>query len=130
MTRKGFPEVGHVEGGADDLWLALGWSPQAAAPPSADSGAAVRDSAHIDSAAAHGSRIYLQVSSSRNPTWAAELADKIRSAGLPASVLPPARGEELHRVVLGPFATREAAEEAGRKVGMPSFIITASDSGR
>jgi cell division septation protein DedD len=44
-------------------------------------------------------------------------------------VLPPARGEELHRVVLGPFATREEAEQAGRKVGMPSFIITA-DSAR
>jgi len=72
--------------------------------------------------------VYLQVSSSQNPAWADELADKLRAAGLPASVLAPTRGDEAHRVVLGPYATREQAEETGRKIGMPSFIVSAQDT--
>ena len=68
--------------------------------------------------------MYLQVSSSQNPAWANELADKLRGAGLPASVLAPTRSDEAHRVVLGPYATREQAEETGRKIGMPSFIVS------
>jgi len=72
--------------------------------------------------------VYLQVSSSQNPAWATELADKLRAAGLPASVLAPTRGDEAHRVVLGPYATREQAEETGRKIGMPSFIVSAQDA--
>ena len=33
---------------------------------------------------------------------------------------------ERHR--LGPYATREQAEETGRGIGMPSFVVTAQDS--
>jgi cell division septation protein DedD len=72
--------------------------------------------------------VYLQVSSSQNPAWANELAEKLRAAGLPASVLAPTRGDEAHRVVLGPYATREQAEETGRKIGMPSFIVSGQDA--
>jgi cell division septation protein DedD len=68
------------------------------------------------------------VSSSQNPAWASELAQKLQAAGLPASVLPPTRGDEAHRVVLGPYATREQAEETGRRIGMPSFIVSAQDA--
>jgi cell division protein FtsN len=75
--------------------------------------------------------LYLQVSSSRNPEWAEDLAGKLRAAGLQPTVLKPARAEESYRVVLGPFRTRDAAEETGRRLGMPSFVITAQgDSGR
>jgi hypothetical protein len=126
LSRPGFPEVGRVAGGGADLWMPLGWTPAAPKPETADSTAAPVDS----TAPAPPERIYLQVSSSRNPSWASELADKIKAAGLPASVLPPGSGEDGYRVVLGPYATREAAEEAGRKVGMPSFILTAPDSAR
>ena len=31
-------------------------------------------------------------------------------------------------VVLGPYATREQAEETGRGIGMPSFVVTTQDS--
>ena len=72
--------------------------------------------------------VYLQVSSSQNPAWASELADKLRAAGLPASVLAPTRSDEAHRVVLGPYATREQAESTGRKIGMPSFIVSGQDA--
>ncbi|MGH3993852.1 MAG: SPOR domain-containing protein, partial [Pseudonocardiaceae bacterium] len=72
--------------------------------------------------------VYLQVSSSQNPTWATELSQKLQGAGLPASVLEPKRSDEAYRVVLGPYPTREQAEEAGRKIGMPSFIVTAQEA--
>jgi cell division protein FtsN len=46
-------------------------------------------------------------------------------------VLKPAGADETYRVVLGPFRTRDEAEETGRRLGMPSFVITAEgDSGR
>jgi cell division septation protein DedD len=89
---------------------------------SADSAAV----AEADSGSA--ASVYLQVSSSQNPAWANELAEKLRAAGLPASVLAPTRGDEAHRVVLGPYATREQAEETGRKIGMPSFIVSGQDA--
>jgi cell division septation protein DedD len=71
--------------------------------------------------------VYLQVSSSQNPVWADELSQRLRAAGLPATVLRPRRSDEPHRVVLGPYPTREQAEEAGRKIGMPSFVVTTQD---
>jgi cell division protein FtsN len=71
--------------------------------------------------------VFLQVSSSQNPAWANELSGKLKAAGLPASVLAPARSDEAYRVVLGPYATREQAEEAGKKIGMPSFVVTPQD---
>jgi cell division septation protein DedD len=67
------------------------------------------------------------VSSSRNPAWANELADKLKAAGLPSSVLPPKTGDDAYRVVLGPYATREQAEATGKSLGMPSFVITPQD---
>ena len=127
LTKPGFPELGHVGGGSEDVWMPIGWSP--APPPETETSDSAR-AAEADSAATEGphAQIYLQVSSSRNPSWAKELAEKIQGAGLPASVLPPNAGDDVYRVVLGPYATREAAEDAGKKVGMPSFIITVADS--
>ena len=125
LASEGFPETGRVEGGAGDEWLPIPWRPadETEAETPADSAAL----ANADSVQA-GPGVYLQVSSSQNPTWASELAEKLRGAGLPASVLPPARSDEAHRVVLGPYATREQAEETGRKIGMPSFIVSAQSA--
>ena len=69
-------------------------------------------------------KLYLQVSSSRNPAWVNSLAEQLQRQGLKATVLSPALPDEPYRVVLGPYPTREAAEEAGRLVGMPSFVIS------
>ncbi len=102
----------------------VGWTPPR------PSGAGVPAEAGADSIAfgradsAPGARIYLQVSSSRNADWARELSAKIAEAGLEASVLRPATGEDVYRVVVGPYATREQADSAGRALGMPSFVIT------
>ena len=125
LAADGFPERGRVEGGAADEWLPIPWRPS-----DETEGEAAADSATLanaDSVQA-GPGVYLQVSSSQNPTWASELAEKLRGAGLPASVLPPARSDEAHRVVLGPYATREQAEETGRRIGMPSFIVSTQNA--
>jgi hypothetical protein len=125
LSTKGFPPTGRVEGGAGDEWLPVAWRPvrDVEAAVTADSAALA---AGDTGKAAAG--VYLQVSSSQNPAWASELADKLRAAGLPASVLAPSRTDEAHRVVLGPYATREQAESTGRKIGMPSFIVSAEDA--
>jgi hypothetical protein len=125
LTAEGFPETGRVEGGAADGWLPIAWRP--ARDAESDATADTSAVAGADSGKAAAS-VYLQVSSSQNPAWASELADKLRAAGLPASVLAPTRSDEAHRVVLGPYATREQAEETGRKIGMPSFIVTGADA--
>ncbi|MEP6687406.1 MAG: SPOR domain-containing protein [Gemmatimonadales bacterium] len=125
LASDGFPEAGRVKDGAADEWLPIAWRParDVQTDATADSAAlAAADSGQS------GASVYLQVSSSQNPTWAKELADKLRAAGLPASVLAPTRGDEAHRVVLGPYATREQAEETGRKIGMPSFIVSGQDA--
>jgi hypothetical protein len=125
LSAEGFPETGRVKDGADDDWLPLAWRParDVESDVLADSAAL----AGADSGQGQAS-VYLQVSSSQNPAWANELAEKLRAAGLPASVLAPTRGDEAHRVVLGPYATREQAEETGRKIGMPSFIVAGQDA--
>jgi hypothetical protein len=117
-------ETGRIPGGAADFWLPIAWQPaqESELPFEADSAAL----AAADTGPARPS-VYLQVSSSQNPAWANELSAKLGAAGLPASVLAPRRSEEVYRVVLGPYATREQAEATGRKIGMPSFIVTAQD---
>jgi cell division protein FtsN len=67
-------------------------------------------------------RVFLQVSSSQNRAWSAELARQLEQQGLPARVLDPRQGEDGFRVVIGPYPTREAAESTGRRLGRPFFI--------
>jgi sporulation related protein len=123
LAASGFTQLGRIEGGASDFWLPLAWHPaqENEIPIESDSALAEADSGP------GRPTVYLQVSSSQNPTWASELSERLRAAGLPASVLTPRRSEEAYRVVLGPYATREQAEQTGRKLGMPSFIVTAQD---
>jgi hypothetical protein len=124
LSAQGLTEVGRVNGGASDFWLPIAWHPAQdnELPTEADSAAL----AASDTGPARPT-VYLQVSSSQNPAWANELSDKLRAAGLPAAVLAPRRSGELFRVVLGPYGTREQAEETSRKLGMPSFIVTSQD---
>jgi hypothetical protein len=124
LSAPGFTEVGRVARGASDFWLPIAWQPaqDTELPFEADSAAL----AAADSGPGRPN-VYLQVSSSQNPAWANELSAKLSAAGLPASVLAPRRSEEVYRVVLGPYTTREQAEATGRKIGMPSFIVTAQD---
>jgi hypothetical protein len=123
LSAKDFPVTGTIDAGADDAWVPLAWL-----PAQEQQQLAAADSIAADSdAVSAGAGIFLQVSSSRNPSWAQELATKLKGAGLPAAVLPPKKGDEAYRVVLGPYATREQAEATGKTLGMPSFVITPED---
>ena len=147
LASPALPETGRVNGGAHDIWVAVSWAPApienaseattdtarvvaAPRPASPDSAARAADSTKPAPSAATP-LLYLQVSSSRNPTWADDLASRLRAAGLQPTVLKPAGADETYRVLLGPFRTRDEAEETSRRLGMPSFVITAEgDSGR
>ena len=130
LVADGFPVRGRIEGGAGAIWLVPGWQFAGAKrePPAEDVVVAPGDTASGDSTAPQPERVFLQLSSSRNPDWARELADKLAQAGLQASVLPPGREGEPYRVVLGPYPSREAAEASGRSLGMPYFVVSATDS--
>jgi SPOR domain len=123
LGAKDFPRRGVVSGAEQDLFIPLAWHPEQDEPVPAES-----DSTALAAAAdSNKATVYLQVSSSQNPAWADELSQRLRAAGLPATVLRPKRSDEPHRVVVGPYPTREQAESAGRKLGMPSFVVTAQD---
>ena len=123
LSATGFTELGRIKGGAADFWLPLAWQPASETEIPFQSDSAL---AEADTGPARPT-VYLQVSSSQNPVWATELSAKLSAAGLPASVLKPRRSAEVYRVVLGPYATREQAEATGRKIGMPSFVVTAQE---
>ena len=108
---------GRVASGARDRWLPAAWDPRRPVLQ------LVADTAQA-APAAPGQAIYVQVSSTANETWAQEAARNLRTAGMQATVLPPATSEDPYRVVLGPYPTREAADAAGRKLGRPFWIFT------
>ncbi len=125
------PEVGRIAGGAVDLWLPLAWRPEGRGPaeraPVAVAPDSVPEAEPVDTGAATEPaaqrRLYLQISSSHNASWAADLATQLQRAGVDARVLPPDSVDGLHRVVMGPYATRQEAEEVARGLGRPSFIF-------
>ncbi len=103
-----------VDGGAGDLWLAAAWDPRR---PMLQ---VMQDS--VPEPAPGGGAFFVQVSSTRNNAWAEDFAQNLRRAGMAASVLTPQDVDDLYRVVLGPFPTREAAEVVSRQLGLPSWI--------
>ena len=110
---------GRVEDGARDRWLVAEWDPRrpalqlaaGASPGSPGTGGT-------------GQTMFVQVSSTSNPQWAEDLARDLRLAGMKASVLPPQQQDEMYRVVIGPYGSRDEAEAIGRKLGMPYWIFT------
>jgi hypothetical protein len=120
--------AGRVTGGAVDRWTTVSWVPplrERLAMAAAESARAVQDSALLltDTTAAEAS-LWLQVSSSQNPEWAQDLARELADAGFEVAVWEPREGEESYRVMVGPFRSREAAEEAGKRLGRPYFVVT------
>lgn len=119
--------VGRIAGGAVDRWITVPWVParrERMAMAAAESARALQDNALVaaDSVADEAS-LWLQVSSSQNPEWAHELAEQLADAGFEAMVWEPEEGEESYRVMVGPFPTREAADEAGSRLGRPYFVV-------
>ncbi|MEO8453428.1 MAG: SPOR domain-containing protein, partial [Gemmatimonadota bacterium] len=125
-------KTGTIPGAAADFWLVTGWVPRdraRAATAAAESASLAQDSMLVqdqDSSTvkADSTALYLQVSSSQNADWSAELIKQLKAGGFPAMVLAPSTADEGYRVVVGPYPTRDAAEEVGRKLGRPYFILT------
>lgn len=121
LTKPEFPESGRIRGGAADAWLPLAWTPETGTA-TAISDAVVDTASTATDGDTTTARVYLQVSSSQNRSWSAELARQLGQQGLPAKVLDPRVGEDGFRVVLGPYPSRETAESTGRRLGRPYFI--------
>ena len=117
-----FAQSGRIKGGAPDLWQVLDWAPRSEAGATAEP-----DSAAPQATAGGRAVVYVQLSSSQNPAWAEELANKMKSQGLPASVIRPKKQDEFYRVVLGPYPSREAADSAGTRLGQPYFLYLPED---
>lgn len=108
---------GRVSSPPADRWAVVAWDPSR---PSLDT----QEGGGPTEAARPGELIYVQVSSTNNPDWAADLVANLRRAGMAAAVLPPELPNDPYRVVLGPYATREEAEATGRQLKLPYWIFT------
>jgi hypothetical protein len=111
-------ERGRQPGAGTDRWAVAEWD---ARRPELQ--IAAEATAAAEAPVGSDARLYVQVSSTSNPTWAEDLARDLRQAGLRASVFPPTITEQMYRVVVGPFDSREAAETTGRTLGMPFWIF-------
>lgn len=124
--------IASMQGGGNDLWMIAAWVPRdraTAAVAAAASATVAQDSALVpDSIRARGDStgVFLQVSTSQNPDWAAQLARSLKEAGFPSRVLEPLGPDDGYRVVVGPYPNRDVAEENGRKLGRPFFILRES----
>ena len=112
-------QVGKLSGAAGDLWIATGWIPSGSSRSAALADAPGPAAAAGDTAAG---ALYVQVSISQNKEWSDGMAQQLTRAGLQAKVLPPTTADDGYRVVLGPYPTREQAEDIGRKLGRPYWI--------
>ncbi len=130
LSRANLPELGRVTGGAADLWTMTSWVPRerlGKVAAAAESALMAQDSLLTPDSTVTVTRtdqLYLQVSSSQNADWSRELAKQLSTAGYPAQVLDPTSVDEGYRVVVGPYQTRDEAEETGRKLGRPYFVLT------
>ena len=113
LAAETFPETGRVKDGAADLWLPLRWR-SAARCRGTGGGGSGKMAAGTDSAAAAPS-VYLQVSSSQNPTWANELSEKLKAAGFRRPCCRRRGATRRTAWCSVPYATREQAEEAARR---------------
>ncbi len=68
------------------------------------------------------SAVWVQVSASQNERLARDLAAELAHAGYPARVASPVSPAESWRVLVGPFASRTAADSVARGLGRPYWI--------
>ncbi len=116
IAAEALTEVARTQARPEDHWLLAAWNPRRTTLEFAqDNQPAVEQAGQV---------LYVQVSSSRNPVWAEHFSDELRAAGMHASVLAPDSTDDLYRVVLGPYKTRQAAEADGRQLGRPFWILT------
>jgi len=145
--------LGAVPGGGGDYWFVGAWAPSGAAArqigrgPDTASGrsqAPRQPAPAVQAAAPTPTRpaapaptpaaaatptarsLWVQVSASQSESASRALAAQLAAERHPVQVFAP-RGEgDGWRVAVGPFATREEAEAAGRALGRPFFVVERS----
>jgi cell division septation protein DedD len=136
--------LGTVVAGAPDLWFVGRWKPtttpdvlreSAREPvsrrPRPVRAAAPRSAPPAPSAAPpeRAQRVWVQVSVSQNEKASRELAADLTRNGHAAQVISPRSPGEGWRVVVGPYASRSAADSAGRLLGRPYYILEPEPGG-
>ncbi len=126
LTRAGADLVAHhppdyrttsrLRRGASGTWLTVPWRERQTLAQLAG------DTTEVP--ALPGQQFYVQVASTSNESWARDLANKLAAAGMEASVMQPEFFDDPYRVVLGPYETREEADDIGRKLGRSFWIFT------
>jgi cell division protein FtsN len=120
------PETGAEAGRIADAplgrWVTIPWDPQ---PPALQMAA---QSTEPRVARSEGLIYYAQVSSTSNQAWAEDLAQRLRAGSVEATVLLPTSIEDRYRVVLGPFGSREQADDMGRRLGRAYFVFSQEDT--
>ena len=107
-------EVARIED-SGSRWIASQWDPRRPTLQAAEEVEA--------SEAPDGQSMFVQLLATSNRERAEERARDFRDAGLDAVVLNPNGFDDRYRVVLGPFLTRDEADNIGRRLGQPYFII-------
>jgi len=146
---RSLDSLGAVSGGARDYWFVGAWAPSSAAAalrqqaahaaepapapaPRPSAPAAPRAPAPAyepkglppsPDTATTITRLWVQVSASQSEAASRALVAELVAAHHPAQLVPPRSVGDGWRVVLGPFATRDEAEAAGRVLGRPFFIV-------
>ena len=115
-------ETGRVPDGAEDRWLLVEWDPRRPTTLIAR----VSDTTTAEEPS--DQRVYVQLSSTSNESWAQARVDELLQANLNARVLQPNEYYDRYRVVLGPYSSREDADNIGQRLGQPYFIIFLQDS--
>ncbi len=116
---------GRIEDAAGDRWLAIAWDPRRPTLQLAEE--AVTDDPEETTEEEGQRKFYVQLSSTSNLTWAQARRDELLQAQLRALVLLPTEYYDRFRVVLGPYDTREEADNIGRRLGQPYFLLPMLD---
>jgi hypothetical protein len=119
-TPGGGGVVAEIDAPASAVWLLASWDAGSTRETVVDEGE--------PESTAPGQELFVQVSTTTNADWAADLAANLRRAGMPASVLGPEQPLDPYRVVLGPYGTRDEAEATGRELRLPFWIFTRDTS--
>jgi hypothetical protein len=131
--------LGAVPDGARDYWFVGAWAPTSAAaalrqqaraadatirqPAPPTRAAPVLDPKSLRAVPDTAPRLWVQVSASQSEAASRALVAELAAAHQPVQLVPPRSEGDGWRVVLGPFATRDEAEAAGRALGRPFFIV-------
>jgi hypothetical protein len=117
-------ERGRVTATGTERLALISWDPR----PPALQVAEDEVTPEIEAGTGTGLVYYAQISSTSNQDWARDLSTRLRQAGVDAQVMQPTEFYDRYRVVLGPYPTRQEADEIGRRLGRAYFVFSQEDT--